>query len=60
MEYLSNVSDKAQIMHYGETYEKRKLVILFLLDLKGSWRGVPDVVGVSKDAGNACLDWAGR
>ena len=28
MEYLSNVSDKAQIMHYGETYEKRKLVIL--------------------------------
>ena len=28
MEYLSNVSDKAQILHYGETYEKRKLVIL--------------------------------
>ena len=28
MEYLSNVSDKAQIIHYGETYEKRKLVIL--------------------------------
>ena len=28
MEYLSDVSDKAQILHYGETYEKRKLVIL--------------------------------
>ena len=28
MEYLSNVSDKAQILHYGQTYEKRKLVIL--------------------------------
>ena len=28
MEYLSEVSDKAQILHYGETYEKRKLVIL--------------------------------
>ena len=28
MEYLSNISDKAQIFYYGETYEKRKLVIL--------------------------------
>ena len=28
MEYLSSVSDKAQIFHYGETYEKRKLIIL--------------------------------
>ena len=28
MEYLSEVSDKAQILHYGETYEKRKLIIL--------------------------------
>ena len=28
MEYLSDVSDKAQILHYGETYERRKLVIL--------------------------------
>ena len=28
MEYLSDVSDKAQILNYGETYEKRKLVIL--------------------------------
>ena len=28
MEYLSSVSDKAQIFQYGETYEKRKLIIL--------------------------------
>ena len=28
MEYLSDISDKAQIFYYGETYEKRKLVIL--------------------------------
>ena len=28
MEYLSKVSDKAQILHYGETYEKRKFIIL--------------------------------
>ena len=28
MQYLSNISEKAQIFYYGNTYEKRKLLIL--------------------------------
>ena len=28
MEYLSDISDKAQVFYYGNTYEKRKLLIL--------------------------------